>query len=222
VTGDGLTLSLSGITKHWPGAGEPLLDDVDLVVGPGSAVEIVAPNGTGKTTLLRIAVGLIQPESGRVSLGALDAESDRSAFQQRVGFVSAAAGGLYARLTVRDHLRLWSRLALLPPTRRSGYCARVQDALGLDDLLDRRVDRLSMGQRQRVRIAGAFLHEPDVVLMDEPAGSLDEDGLRLLAAEVERARDGGRAVLWCAPTAGVGLVEPGRRLTIAAGRLVGA
>jgi ABC-type multidrug transport system ATPase subunit len=221
VTGDGLTLSLSGVTKRWPGAEAPLLDDVDLVVRPGSAVEIVAPNGTGKTTLLRIAVGLIRPERGRVTLGALDAEADRTAFQQRVGFLSAASGGLYARLTVRDHLRLWSRLALLPATRRGGCCERVQDALGLDDMLDHRVDRLSMGQRQRVRIAGAFLHEPDVVLMDEPATSLDEDGLRLLVAELDRARDGGRAVLWCAPTTG-GLSKPERRLTIMDGRLASA
>jgi ABC-type multidrug transport system ATPase subunit len=221
VTGDGLTLSLSGVTKRWPGAEAPLLDNVDLVIGPGSAVEIVAPNGTGKTTLLRIAVGLIRPERGRVTLGALDAELDRTAFQRRVGFLSAASGGLYARLTVRDHLRLWSRLALLPSTRRDGCCARVQAALALDDLLDRRVDRLSMGQRQRVRIAGAFLHEPDVVLMDEPATSLDEDGLRLLAAEIDRARIGGRAVLWCAPATG-GLADAERRLTITDGRLVSA
>jgi ABC-type multidrug transport system ATPase subunit len=221
VTGDGLTLSLSGVTKRWPGAEAPLLDNVNLVVGPGSAVEIVAPNGTGKTTLLRIAVGLIRPERGRVALGALDAEADRTAFQQRIGFLAAASGGLYARLTVRDHLRLWSRLALLPAARRGGCCARVQDALALDDLLDRRVDRLSMGQRQRVRIAGAFLHEPDVVLMDEPATSLDEDALGLLLAEIERAREGGRAVVWCAPATG-GVAEPERRLTIADGRLVNA
>jgi ABC-type multidrug transport system ATPase subunit len=221
VVGDGLTLSLSGVTKCWPGAAAPLLDDVDLVVRPGSAVEIVAPNGTGKTTLLRIAVGLIRPERGRVTLGALDAEADRTAFQQRVGFLSAPTGGLYARLTVRDHLRLWSRLALLPAPRRGGCCERVRDALALDGLLDRRVDRLSMGQRQRVRIAGAFLHEPDVVLMDEPATSLDEDGLQLLVAEIDRARAGGRAVLWCAPATN-GLAEPEHRLTIADRRLVNA
>jgi ABC-type multidrug transport system ATPase subunit len=219
VPGQCLPLSLSGVTKRWPGADGPLLDEVSLLVQPGTAVELAAPNGAGKTTLLRIAAGLIRPEHGRVRLGSLDVETDRIEFQRRIGFLSTSPG-LYARLTVRDHLRFWSRLALLPRAVAATSCARVVDALNLRPLAGHRVDRLSMGQRQRVRLAGAFLHEPDVVLLDEPANSLDEDGMDLLAAEVERVRKGGRAALWCAPTGARGIVSPDNRLTIASGRLV--
>jgi ABC-type multidrug transport system ATPase subunit len=197
------SLSLVGVSKSWPGRDGAVLDDVSLVLPPGTAVRIGGANGAGKTTLLRIAAGLIRPETGRIRLGALDVEADRTAFQRCVGFLSAASAGLYARLTVRDHLRLWSRLALLPSTERAASCERVLDALGLRQLADRRVDRLSMGQRQRVRLAGVFLHDPRVVMLDEPTTSLDEDGADLLVAEVERVRSGGGTALWCAPTSEV-------------------
>jgi ABC-type multidrug transport system ATPase subunit len=199
--------------------GRELLVDVSFRVGAGERAALVGANGVGKTTLLRIAAGLIRPQGGSVRLGPLDVERDRTEFQRRVGFLSATSAGLYARLTVRDHLRFWSRLALLPRSVALGSCARVADALALRSLAEHRVDRLSMGQRQRVRLAGAFLHEPDVVLLDEPANSLDEDGMALLAAEVEHAREGGRAALWCAPTGG-SILAPDDRLTIASGRLV--
>lgn len=222
MTGDCLPLALSGVTKRWRGADEPLLDAVDLIVQPGTCVEVQAANGTGKTTLLRIAAGLIRPERGRVLLGSLDVDGDRAEFQRRIGFLSATSSGLYGRLTVRDHLRLWSRLAMLPPVLAARCRQRVIDAVALGGLGDRRVDRLSMGQRQRVRLAGAFLHDPSVVLLDEPANSLDEDGIAVLAGELERVRGGGRAALWCTPTAGPGVVVPNRRLTIASARLVAA
>jgi ABC-type multidrug transport system ATPase subunit len=172
--------------------------------------------------MLRIAAGLVRPERGRVRLGSLDVEGDRTEFQRRIGFLSATSTGLYGRLTVRDHLRLWSRLALLPPAVAIRCCARVVDSFALGGLGDSRVDRLSMGQRQRVRLASAFLHEPSVVLLDEPANSLDDDGIALLAAELERIRQGGRAAVCCTPAAGSGVLAPDRRLTITAGRLVAA
>jgi ABC-2 type transport system ATP-binding protein len=193
-------LLLDGISKSWPGADRPVLDDVTLAVEPGTVVHLSGPNGAGKTTLLRIAVGLIRPDRGRVRLGGLDVEADRAAFQRQVGFLSAASAGLYARLTVRDHLRLWSRLALLARGEREPACQRVLAALDIGALAGRRVDRLSMGQRQRVRLAGAFLHNPSVVLLDEPINSLDEAGTALLANEVERLRDEGGAGVWCTPS----------------------
>jgi ABC-type multidrug transport system ATPase subunit len=219
ATSERMALRLERITKRWPGAESAVLDRVGLTVEPGSTVFVGGANGVGKTTLLRIAAGLILPDAGHVRFGPLDAERDRVEFQRRVGFLSAASAGLYARLTVRDHLRLWSRLALIPRGDRGSACGRVIDVMALEPLLDHRVDRLSMGQRQRVRLAGALLHGPDVVLLDEPVTSLDDDGLALLAAEVERVRARGGAVVWCAPTSHAERVSFDRRVTISAGRL---
>jgi ABC-type multidrug transport system ATPase subunit len=213
-------LTLRGITKCWPGADSPVLERIDLRVEPGAVLRISGANGAGKTTLVRIAAGLIRPESGRVLLGELDAEADRIAFQRGIGFLSAASAGLYARLTVRDHLRLWARLALLSGREANEASERAVGALGLHPLAGRRVDRLSMGQRQRVRLAGAFLHDPAVVLLDEPLNSLDDEGAGLLEDAAERLCATGGAVVCCAPSGERDPVPSDHRLTIESGRLV--
>jgi heme ABC exporter ATP-binding subunit CcmA len=221
VPADQPSLRLHGITKRWPGAEHPVLNDVTLVLDPGTAAHLSGSNGVGKTTLLRIAAGLIRPEAGRVRLGDLDIEADRTSFHRRIGFLAAASTGLYARLTVRDHLRFWSRVALMESDERRPACERVLGAFELRSLADRRVDRLSMGQRQRVRLAGAVLHDPTVVMLDEPMTSLDEEGSALLAAEVERIRRAGGAVVLCAPSGdAAGPVDFDRRLVLREGRLV--
>jgi heme ABC exporter ATP-binding subunit CcmA len=223
VPADRPSLTLHGITKRWPGADHAVLNEVSLEIDPGTAVRLSGPNGVGKTTLLRIAAGLIRPEAGSVRLGELDLEADRTSFHRSIGFVAAASTGLYARLTVRDHLRFWSRMALIDSTERRPACERVLDAFALRGMADRRVDRLSMGQRQRVRLAGAVLHDPAVVMLDEPMTSLDEDGVALLAAEVERLTRGGAAILLCAPSGEAERpVRFDRRLVLREGRLVEA
>jgi ABC-type multidrug transport system ATPase subunit len=219
ITKERSALVLHEISKRWRGAEAAVLDRVELVVEPGAVVCVSGVNGAGKTTLLRIAAGVVAPDAGRVQLGPLDAVADRTEFQRRIGYVSTSPG-LYARLTVRDHLRFWSRLALLPRDRRVSSCERVLDAFGLRPLATRRVDRMSMGQRQRVRLAGAFLHDPEVVLLDEPGTSLDAEGLELLASEVRRMRAAGRSAVYCAPTGTPDVVAYDRRVVIEAGRLV--
>jgi ABC-2 type transport system ATP-binding protein len=114
--------------------------------------------------------------------------------------VSAEGGGLYARLSVRRHLDLWAHLCLLSPRERIWAIQRSLVHFELEELADRRVDRLSMGQRQRVRLAMAFQHEPDVVLLDEPRNSLDEDGVELLERALRDVLARRGAVLWAAPT----------------------
>jgi len=212
-------LCLEGVTKRWPAATRPVLDGIDLELAPGTATQIYGANGAGKTTLLRVISGLVLPEQGRVRLGELDACEARGAFRRRVGVLSASSAGLYARLTVADHLRLWARLALLQRADAKSAGERALCALALEPLAKRRVDRLSMGQRQRVRLAGAFLHDPALAMLDEPANSLDDEGIALLGDEVARLRDRGGIVLWCAPSGGEQPFAFDRRLTIADGTL---
>jgi heme ABC exporter ATP-binding subunit CcmA len=223
VPADRPSLTLHGITKRWPRADHAVLNDVSLKIDPGTAVRLSGSNGVGKTTLLRIAAGLIRPDAGTVRLGDLDVEANRTPFHRRIGFLAAASTGLYARLTIRDHLRFWSRVAFMENAEQGPACERALDAFELRALADRRVDRLSMGQRQRVRLAGAVLHEPSVVMLDEPMTSLDEDGVALLAGEVERIRRAGAAVILCAPSGEVeGPVNFDRRLVLREGRLATA
>jgi ABC-type multidrug transport system ATPase subunit len=212
-------LELTGITKRWPRLEHPVLDGVDLALEPGTTTIIGGRNGTGKTTLLRIAAGLIGPDSGGVRLDGLHPVADRAAFQQSVGFLSAANGGLYARLSVAWHLDWWARLAFIPQERRRSVIAGALRRFDLEALRDRRTDRLSMGQRQRVRLAGAFLHDPDVLLLDEPANSLDGEGIALLARAIDAAVDRGAAALVCMPSGVAEAIVADRHLLLDRGVL---
>jgi ABC-type multidrug transport system ATPase subunit len=192
-------LALAGIVKRWPGV-PPVLEGVDLRLEAGRAAAIEGRNGAGKTTLLRIACGLILPDSGTVRLSGIDPELERTEFHRRVGFLSAGNSGLYARLRAEHHLEMWARLALLPRSERVEAVRRAVERFALEPLCGRRVDRLSMGQRQRLRLALAFLHEPEVVLLDEPGTSLDEDGLVLLGSALDALKERGGAALVCLPS----------------------
>ena len=190
-------LELTGIHRAW--RRRPVLTGVDLELHAGSAVAIAGSNGAGKTTLLRIACGLVGPDAGRVRLHGLDPLRDRRAFQRRLGVLPAGDRGLYARLTTSQTVRLWAGLALLPRARRDELIAAARERFLLDELWNSRVDRLSLGQRQRLRLALAFVHGPDVVLLDEPHTSLDDAGLEVVAAAIRDQTAGGGSVLWCAP-----------------------
>ena len=217
-----LLLEMTAVTKAWPGLEHPVLDDVDLDLEPGTVTWIGGRNGIGKTTLMRIAAGLIRQDSGVVTIEDLHPVRDRRAYQDRVGFLSAGNAGLYARLTVAWHLEWWARIAFIPRARRGQVREAALDRFDLRDLERRRVDRMSMGQRQRLRLAAAFLHEPDVILLDEPRNSLDAEGVAILAAAVCEATDRGAAVLWCAPTGEEEKIASDHRLLLERGHLVPA
>jgi ABC-2 type transport system ATP-binding protein len=190
-------LALEGVSKRW---GElQVLECADLALPAGARVWLGGRNGAGKTTLLRIAAGLIAPDSGAVWLDGLSPERHRREFQRRLGFLSAGNSGLYARLSVHDNLRFGAGIALLDRRRRRPAIEAALARFELEELASRRVDRLSMGQRQRVRLALALLHAPSVLLLDEPQTSLDDEALGLLARTLDAHAEGGGATLICAP-----------------------
>jgi ABC-2 type transport system ATP-binding protein len=177
-----------------------VLDGVELELEPGEAVLVAGRNGAGKTTLLRIAAGLIAPDQGVVSAFGLSPERRARDYRRRVGLLSAGDRGLYARLTVRQNLEFNAALALIPNARRAAAIDRALARFSLEPLSPRRVDRISLGQRQRVRLALAFLTDPGLVLLDEPSTSLDEAGIAGLREALADVTARGGAALWCAPT----------------------
>ncbi|HYH53959.1 MAG TPA: ABC transporter ATP-binding protein [Solirubrobacterales bacterium] len=209
-------LLVSAVTKGW---GErTVLAHTDLRVDPGTSAWVGGHNGVGKTTLLRIVAGLLAPDQGEVSLDGLDPFRDRRSYQRRLGFLSAGDRGLYARLTVRSNLQLWTRLALLSGSNCESAVDAAIEAFALGELADRRADRLSLGQRQRVRLALAFLHSPRLVLLDEPANSLDDHGLSLIATAVTDLHRRGGMTIWCSPNRPE-LEQIGRGYVLNEGRL---
>jgi ABC-2 type transport system ATP-binding protein len=224
--GDGETssfpLAIHGVSKRWRADLPPVLDELSLVLEPGTRTWVGGRNGAGKTTMLRIAAGLIEPEHGRAEVWGVSARENRARYQQLVSFLPAGDRGLYARLSVRRQLEFWARIALVPRERFSDAVEHAIDAFDLRELAERRVDRMSMGQRQRLRIAMTFLTDPEIVLLDEPLTSLDAESGQLLESAIEKllARDG--AVLWCSPSGEQMNAHFDTRWMLEHGRLVAA
>ena len=190
-------LVIDDVHRSW--GPRPVLMGASLTLAPGSVTWLGGPNGAGKTTLLRIVAGLLAPQRGSVSVFGLDIERQRDGVARHLGFLSAGDRGLQARLTVTHNLELWAGLALVPRARRAARIGAALHGFALEELAAQRVDRLSMGQRQRVRLAQTFLHDPGLVLLDEPHTSLDDAGLALIERAIDGVRSRGGAVLWCSP-----------------------
>ena len=170
----------------------PALREVDLDVCAGSVLALLGRNGAGKTTLLRILAGLSTPSSGTVSFPAADS-SDRIQ-HGRIGVVGHGAW-IYDELTAAENLRFFGGLYGVsePGQVVAEWLARV----GLERFANSRAGEFSRGMRQRLTIARAFLHEPDILLLDEPWTALDDRATQLLSALLDQARREGRAAVIC-------------------------
>jgi heme ABC exporter ATP-binding subunit CcmA len=176
-----------------------VLREVNLHVAPGCAVNVSGANGAGKTTLLRIATGILAPDQGTVTIDGIRSDQNWREYHRRIGFLSAGDRGLYARVSVRRHLDYWAAVAFVPRSARAAAVGEVLARFDLEALADRRADRLSQGQRQRLRLALTVVHDPKVVLLDEPTNSLDERGVETLRMAVQDMLARGGSVIWCSP-----------------------
>ena len=161
--------------SHWFGS-EPALDAVDLVVERGDHVAVLGENGAGKTTLLRIVATALRPSAGRLEIMGLDALRERRRLRGRMAYVSHASG-IYPALTAEENLAFFCDL-------RGADRARVQEALdlaGLTHVARKRASELSRGMQQRLAIARSVLHDPLLLILDEPDAGLDAAGADLLA-----------------------------------------
>lgn len=173
MTQPSTAVATNGLSYAYPGHTVQL---PDLSVGAGTSCAILGPSGSGKTTLMHLMAGLLTPESGRVEIAGQDigalAQRDRDRLRGRhIGIVLQQLR-LIGALTVLDNLRLAQRLSGGPVDAAAAI--ELLAGLGLDGLQDRRPGELSQGQAQRVAIARALVHQPTLVLADEPTSSLDD------------------------------------------------
>jgi heme ABC exporter ATP-binding subunit CcmA len=152
------------------------LDAVDLMLESGEHLAVLGENGSGKTTLLRILATAARPTSGSLEIFGLDARSERKGLRARIGFV-AHAPGLYPALSCAENLEFFCSLQGIDRSRVPETLALV----GLNGVARRLAGRLSRGEQQRLAIGRAVLHDPELVVLDEPDASLDSGGADLLA-----------------------------------------
>ena len=176
------------------GATEAVVD-LSFAVAPGEIYGLLGPNGAGKTTTLRILIGILVPTRGHVRVAGMDVVHDALAVRQRVDFLTNTTG-LYPRLTGRELLRYFGRLHGLARDEAAARIETLARALQLGPFFDRRCEALSTGERQRLSIARAVLHDPAVLVLDEPTAGLDVLASRFLRDFVRGERDRGKAVVF--------------------------
>ena len=181
-----------GITYEYPGT--RALDDVSFSLPARSITALVGPNGAGKTTLLRCLAALDEPLAGAIEVDGVDVQRNPRLCHARVGYLSDFFG-LYDELSARRCLLYTAGAHGLPPPERAAAVQRAAERLGIVPLLETRAGELSRGLRQRLAIAQAILHQPAVLLLDEPASGLDPDARHALAALFLALREAGMTLL---------------------------
>src|SRR4051794_36445884 len=156
------------------------LPGVDFRVAPGESLAVLGPNGSGKSTLLRILAGLLRPSSGQVSVLGCTLPRETHLLRGRIGYLGHQPL-LYRDLTPRENLALGASLHGIGETEAAQRIDRLLDAVGMSQRADDRVAELSAGMRQRIDICRAILHEPELLLLDEPDAHLDPEARELVA-----------------------------------------
>ncbi|MCX6591704.1 MAG: ATP-binding cassette domain-containing protein [Acidobacteria bacterium] len=171
------------------------VNDVSFAAPDGAVTGLLGPNGAGKTTSLRMIYGLLQPASGKIEIDGIDVVAKPMEAQARIG-VLPDISGLYPRLTAREHIRYYGNLQGIKGAELEARIAHWVEILALEDVIDRRVAGFSHGERTKVALARALVHNPQNVLLDEPTNGLDVMSTRAVRELIRHLRSEGRCVVF--------------------------
>jgi ABC-2 type transport system ATP-binding protein len=171
------------------------VDDVSFVVEPGQLVGLLGPNGAGKTTIVSMIAGLIKPDRGQVLVGGHALASDTDPIKRKVGLVTQDLA-LYDELTARDNLRFFGALYSLSGSALDEAMMSALTLVGLADRLNARVNTFSGGMKRRLNLAAGLLHDPDILLLDEPTVGVDPQSRNAIFDNLEELKGRGKALLY--------------------------
>ncbi|GAB5405501.1 MAG: ATP-binding cassette domain-containing protein [Aureliella sp.] len=179
---------------HWGGRSVDALKGISFAVGGGEVFGLLGPNGAGKTTTLRIIMGLLRSDRGYAEVGGVRAGPDSAAVRANIGMVSTN-DGVYPWLTAREMLFYFADLYSVPLATARERMDALAEQLELSSFIDQRCSTLSTGQRQRVILARGLMHDPPVMLLDEPTRGLDVVGSQTVFDFIAHLKGLGKAVL---------------------------
>jgi sodium transport system ATP-binding protein len=171
------------------------VDSISLRVQAGEVVGVLGPNGAGKTTALRMIAGILKPTAGEVWVNGLNVHERPLEAKRRIGFLSGDTQ-LYQRLTPRELLYYFGRIFEVPEPLLSQRVAALIEQLEITSFATQICKTLSSGQKQRVNIARTFLHQPDLLILDEPTATLDIISGEFILQSIRREREEGRGILF--------------------------
>jgi len=197
VTDNGTVIRAEGLHKVFVDArGEEVhaVRGVSLGAHRGEILGILGPNGAGKTTLLRMLASIIRPTRGTATVCGFDIVENADEVKGRIGFLSGNTK-LYARLTAAETVRYFGRLTGLDDATISERTDSIFASLAMEDIRDRRFEKLSTGQKQKVSIARALIHDPEILILDEPTAGLDVIASRTIVSLIREAKAQHKTVL---------------------------
>ena len=196
-----------------------VLNQLEFDVASGSGLVVKGSNGSGKTTLLEILATTSRPDEGLIEVCGTNISDDPALIRTQIGFV-AHSPYLYPQLTVKENLIFFSRLHLVPSKTLDKNILLTD--MGLDTRLDQRVSTLSHGFRKRVSIVRALLHQPSVLLLDEPETGLDEETMNVLKRLIKSFVVGGGAVILTTHLEGIDYGAKMENIFLERGKLIGS
>ncbi len=171
------------------------LDGVSFDVQSREIFGLLGPNGAGKTTALRLLATILKPTSGTASIGGADIVRQPDAVRKQIGFLSGDMGS-YGRLTPREVLSFFGKLNGIAGTRLKSRVDEVVRTFEIGGFAETKIDKLSTGMKQRVAIARTIVHDPPVLILDEPSSGLDVPTARLIEQFILNARNSGKCILF--------------------------
>jgi ABC-2 type transport system ATP-binding protein len=176
--------------------GRVALHRLNLQVAPGEILGFLGPNGAGKSTTVKILTGMIRPDSGRASVAGFDVVRDPLDVKKRIGYVPESAA-LYESLTAREYLELVASLYHLPAPGATHRIEEMLQRFELAHAIDQRLSEFSKGMKQKVLIASALMHRPDVLFLDEPLTGLDANAALVVKELIRGLAAQGRTIFFC-------------------------
>jgi ABC-2 type transport system ATP-binding protein len=172
------------------------LDAVSFEIPAGQICGYLGPNGAGKSTTVRMLTGVMRPTSGKATVAGFDVLEQPLEVKKRIGYVPET-GAIYQTLSVNEYLALVGALHHMEPAEIDERGRKMLQLFAIADSANKRIDTLSKGMRQKVVISAALLHDPDVLLFDEPLSGLDANAARTIKDLVRGLADRGKTVLYC-------------------------
>ena len=187
-------ISIRNLGKHY--GDKVALDNVNLDIYPGQVIGYIGPNGAGKSTTVKILTGLISHFNGSVTILGMDLREQDIEIKKRIGYVPENAE-LYELLTPREYLHFIGGLHEMPETKIDERMERMLQAFGLENNLDERMDTFSKGMRQKVLLTAGLLHNPDIIILDEPLSGLDANSVIIIKELLGRLKQEGKTIFYC-------------------------
>jgi sodium transport system ATP-binding protein len=185
-------IQTDGLQKSF--AGRNAVNGLTFSAANGAITGLVGPNGSGKTTTLRLITGLLHPDGGQALVDGIDPSRDPIGARRRIGALTDGLGN-YPRLTTREHLRYFGELRGMPAQEIEARTQHLLNLFEMHEIADRRAQGFSQGERMKLALARAVINDPPNILLDEPANGLDVASVRALRTLLDGFRDAGKCVL---------------------------